>query len=239
MIGKVISMDETDINFTYPKETIKYKVPKYKITKITYASGRVEFYNDPSELKDHKNKVAILPFTFIKNQDDGSNSMAKMIQQEAYTIFNAKRGDLTFQDVMTTNRLLSNAGVNDTNAQNYAMNEICYILGVEYVIKGLVSIEATGVSSYSNTDTNVNVKTNNEKKPKTFVETLIDDSVTDATSSTYSSTTQNYSSTITMNIYNDKGDNIFSKDHQSFWQTEDAYKATLNYLAKRTPFYTK
>lgn len=237
MVGKVLSIDDTDINFTYKSETIKYKVQKYKISKIIFASGRVEFYNDPSELKGHHNKVAILPFTFIKNQNDGSDAMSKMIQQETYSIFNAKRGDLTFQDVMTTNRLLSQAGIGDKDVQNYSMNDICYILGVEYAIEGLVSVVATSQSSYS--DTSVNVKTNNKKPAKTFVGKLLDDSGTNVTSDTYNSTSQNYSTTITMNIYNDQGDNIFSKDHQSFWQTEDAYKITLNYLAKRTPFYTK
>ena len=68
---------------------------------------------------------------------------------------------------------------------------------------------------------------------------LFDDSGTNVKSGTSSSTTQNYKTTITMSIYNDKGDNIFSKDHESFWETEDAYKITLNFLAKRTPIYTK
>jgi len=42
-----------------------------------------------------------------------------------------------------------------------------------------------------------------------------------------------------MNVYNDKGDNIFNKDHESFWQTNDAYKITLKFLTKRTPLCTK
>ncbi|MFL0353729.1 hypothetical protein [Xanthomarina sp. GH4-25] len=237
MIGKVTAIEDIDIKFTYQNETIEYTILKSKISKITFSSGRVEFYNESSELKDHHNKVAILPFAFIKNQGDGSKVMSKKIQQETYAVFNAKKGSLTFQDVSTTNRLLAKVGIGANDEQNYSMGEICDILGVEYVVQGLVSIDSSGQSSYSST--NVNVKTNDKKPAKTFVGKLFDDSGTNATSGTYSSTTQNYTTTITMNIYNDKGDNIFSKDHESFWQTEDAYKITLNFLAKRTPIYMK
>lgn len=237
MIGKVNAIEEADIKFTYQNETIDYTVPKNKISKITFASGRVEFYNQSSNLKDHHNKVAILPFAFIKNQDDGSIAMSKKIQQETFTVFNSHKGMLTFQDIMTTNRLLSKAGIGANDEQNYSMGELCDILGVEYVIQGLVAVEATSQSSYSSSNTNI--QTNNKKPAKTFVGKLFDDSGTNVKSGSYSSTTQNYTTTITMNIFNDKGDTIFTKDHESFWETEDAYKITLTYLAKRTPLYTK
>ncbi|WP_156115557.1 hypothetical protein [Psychroserpens sp. Hel_I_66] len=237
MIGKISAINEVDVKFTHQNETIEYIVPKNKISKITFSSGRVEFFNESSELKDHHNKVAILPFAFIKDQDDGSSSMSKKIQQETYSIFNAKKGNLTIQDVMTTNRLLSKAGIGINDEQNYSMGELCDILGVEYVVQGMVSIEETSQSTYSTSKTNIQ---KNDKKPaKTFVGKLFDDSGTNVKSGGYSSTTQNYETTITMNIFNDKGDNIFSKDHESFWQNEDAYKVTLNFLAKRTPLYTK
>jgi len=42
-----------------------------------------------------------------------------------------------------------------------------------------------------------------------------------------------------MNIYTDKDTNIFTKDHSSFWSSNDAYKTTLQYLLKRTPLYKK
>ncbi|SDS40388.1 hypothetical protein SAMN04515667_2097 [Formosa sp. Hel1_31_208] len=237
MIGKVIAIGDTNINFIYQNETIEYKVPKVKIAKITFSSGRVEFYNASSSLKDHHNKVAILPFAFLKNQDDGSSAMSKKIQQETYAIFNAHKGILNFQDPMTTNRLLGKAGIGANDEQNYSMGELCDILGVEFVVQGLVSIEETSVSSYS--ASNTNIKTNNKKPAKTFVGKLFDNSGTNVNTSKSSTTNKNYSTTITMNVYNDKGDNIFNKNHESFWQSNDAYKVTLKFLAKRTPLYTK
>ena len=50
---------------------------------------------------------------------------------------------------------------------------------------------------------------------------------------------KNYETSITMNIYTDKNTNIFSKDHTSFWSTNDAYKITLQYLLKHTPVYKR
>lgn len=237
MIGSVKSIAEKDIKFTYKGETVEYNVPKMEISKITFSSGRVEFYNKSSELGDHHNKVAVLPFAFIKDQDDGSIAMSKKIQQEAYSIFKAKSNNLNFQDPMETNRLLGKAGIGANDEQNYSMGEICNILGVEYLFQGTVAIEKSNQSTFSTSRTNI--KTNDKKPAKTFVGKLFDDSGTNVTSGGYSSTQQNYATTISMNIYNDKGENIWNKDHESFWDGEDAYKTTLNFLAKRTPFYTK
>lgn len=145
--------------------------------------------------------------------------------------------ELIFQDPMTTNRLLGKAGIGSNDEQNYSMGELCDILGVEYLIQGLVSVEATSSSTYSASKTNI--QTNDKKPAKTFVGKLFDDSGTNVKSGGYSNTTENYTTNITMSIYNNKGDNIFIKSHESFWESEDAYKVTLNFLAKRTPLYTK
>ena len=235
MVGKVTAIDENDVKFTYKNESISYTVVKNKISKITFSSGRVEFYNESSNLGDHHNKVAILPFAFIKNQDDGSIAMSKKIQQETYSVFRSKANNLKFQDPNTTNALLKKAGITD-NIDGYTMGEICNILGVEYIVQGIVSIEKTSVTNYNNTTTK---KNNNVKVDKNgrIIGNVFGNSNT--SSNSYGSTTQNYSTNITMNVYTDKGNNVFSKDHMSFWQTQDAYKITIKYLAKRTPIYKR
>ncbi|MGB3591339.1 MAG: hypothetical protein WBA16_06585 [Nonlabens sp.] len=237
LIGKVTSINKVDIDFIYQNETLQYQVPKTKISKITFASGRVQFFNNSTSLKDHHNKVAILPFALIKNQQEGSNAMSQKIQQETYSVYQNHNGILKFQDPMTTNRLLRQAGIGTNDRQNYAMGELCNILGVEYLVQGLVSIEETGSSTYSSSTTNV--KTSNRKPVKTFVGKLFDNSGTNVSTGGATSSSKTYSTSITMNVFNDKGENLFSKDHNSFWQTSDAYKVTLKYLAKRTPLYTK
>src|SRR5687768_15297435 len=81
LIGKVVEIGDADIKFMYQGETLTYQVRKEDIIKITFGSGRIEFFNKPqlsSEKKDskptaltgdtdHHNKVAVLPFGYIKN----------------------------------------------------------------------------------------------------------------------------------------------------------------------------
>ena len=94
---------------------------------------------------------------------------------------------------------------------------------------GTVTQNETYVSNYSGSSTNS--KSDKGKKNK--------GNIFKSSTSTYSSSVQNYETAITMNIYTDKNSTIFSKDHTSFWQTDDAYKITLQYLLKRTPVYKK
>lgn len=132
MIGKVTEINSDDLKFIYQNETVNYTILKKEIVKITFASGRVEFFNKLNSQKDseinlesHHNKVAILPFAFIKNQEGNSTeSMSQKIQQETYSIFNKKKVNLQFQDPNTTNTLLIKAGINNNNRNGYTMGEI-------------------------------------------------------------------------------------------------------------------
>ncbi|AZQ44276.1 hypothetical protein [Nonlabens ponticola] len=244
MKGKVIKINSADLQFIYQNETIEYTVEKSDIAKITFASGRVEFYNNATKnsdlnLEDHHNKVAILPFGYIKDLETSNALMTRKIQQETYTIFKKKSQNLEFQDPTTTNALLAKAGLDNNNLAGYTMGEISNILGVEYLVQGLVSIEKSTVTNYSNTATKSQSTTAHVDKKGHIIGDIWNDNKRISSSSTYSSSTQNFSTNITMNIYNDKGDNLFSKEHASFWQTQDAYKITLAFLAKRTPIYKK
>ncbi|MBK0369454.1 hypothetical protein [Flavobacterium agrisoli] len=229
MQGKVMKMNQDDLIFVYKNETVEYPVKFSDIIKITFASGRVQNFNTaPSttalNTENHQNKAAILPFGYIKDQETSNTLMTQKIQLETYKYFKQNAVQIQFQDPMTTNALLAKAGINESNLQAHTIDEIANILGVAYIVNGLVSIVKTSVtnSSYGSVD----VKENSKNK-------------TTANSSTYNYATQNYSTTITMNVYTDQGENIYTQDHNSFWQTEDAYKITLGYLAKRSPIFKR
>jgi hypothetical protein len=248
MKGKVLKMGEATIQFVYDNETIEYTVKKSDIVKITFSSGRVEFFNKIStksnnyNLEDHHNKVAILPFGYLKDQQTSNAVMQKKIQQETYGIFKSKAAALKFQDPTTTNALLAKAGINNNNIAGYTMGEIANILGVEYLVQGMVSIQKTTVTSYSNTSTTTKRNSSNNVRVDRHGHIIGDvwnNNKRKTNSSTFGSSQQNYATNITMNIYTDKGENIFVRDHQSFWQTQDAYKITLSFLAKRTPLYKR
>ncbi|MBU2949891.1 hypothetical protein KO493_04175 [Tamlana agarivorans] len=244
MIGKVIKINPSNLEFTYQNETVEYIIDLTDIAKITFSSGRVEFFNakdikSKAKLENHHNKVAILPFGYIRGQETNNVQMSKEIQNETYSLFKKKAVNLKFQDPNTTNTLLIKAGVNNNNLQGYTMGEICNILNVEYIVQGLVLIEKSSVSSFSNsTSKSKNNDVYIDRKGH-IVGDIMNDNERTANRSTYSSSTQHYSTNLTMNIYNDKGDNLYTKDHRSFWQTLDAYKITLDYLVQKTPIYKK
>ncbi len=232
--GKVVKYNPNDIQFVYQNETLEYTLNKKDISKITFSSGRIEYLNDMNAstksnqaVGDYHNKVAILPFGYVKDQEKTNETMTKKIQQETYTIFNSKKQNLKFQDPTETNALLYKAGINESNLQGFTMGEVCHILNVEYVISGLVSIEKSGVytSNYGSSQTNASQKNNGVK--------------VNSTDSSSSRTYQNYETSITMNIFSINGDNLFTQNHSSFWPYENAYKTTLDYLAKRTPLYKR
>ena len=246
MQGKITKINSNDLQFIYQNETLEYTFSKTNIVKITFASGRIEFFNKTSDksnvsLEDHHNKVAILPFGYIKDKETSNAIMTEKIQQETFTIFKKRAVVLKFQDPLTTNALLVKAGVQNNNLQGFTMGEICNILGVEYVIQGLVSIDKTTQTFLNSSTTNTQKKSSNPyvNSKGQIIGDVKNTQKTKSYSSSYATAVQNYQTNINMNVYNDKGASIFTKEHASFWQTQDAYLITLEYLAKRTPIYKK
>lgn len=256
MVGKVTEIGDDNIKFIYKGETLLYQVKKTDILKITYASGRIEFFNKPAlpsesgqpaggadanrgnaqPSTDHHNKVAILPFTYLIDKQDAGEEMTYKVQSEAYSFLKQHIGMLELQDPNTTNALLIKAGVTGNNVRGFTMGEVCNILGVELLIQGSVTQNKTTATNTVNSSTSYKDKNQSSTdKNGNGIGTVKGSS----SSSTVASSTQNYQTSMTMNVFNDKGDNLFTKDHTGFWWTEDAYKITLQYLLKKTPVYKK
>ncbi|WP_430406665.1 hypothetical protein [Fluviicola sp.] len=241
LTGKVQEIGDTDVKFVYAGETLVYQIKKTEIAKITFSSGRVEMYNSPkpssaqadsiakSGLEAHQNKIAILPFNYLINKQDAGQEMTYKVQNEVFNVMNSHSGYMSVQPTATTNALLLKAGITGGNVRSFTMGEICNVLGVEYVIQGTITQDLTSVSSSTSGSTTYSAKTNSSSNRSV--------GTVSGGSSSYSA--QNYSTNVTMTIYTDKGETIFSQDHQSFWSSNDAYKTTLNYLLKRTPIYQK
>lgn len=247
LTGKVSKITDNDIEFSYAGETLTYTIKKSDIMKITFASGRIEVYNKPalpsetkpqgggdntpatavaatSSLESHHNKVAILPFSFVKDGQLTADVMADEVQNECYNYMSKHSGVYTVLDTRTTNALLIKAGVTKNNIKGYTMEDLCNILGVEYVVEGIVSQNKTIQSSYQTNTGDIKQKNNNRATYN---------------SSSFGTTTQSYKTNVTVGIYNDKGNSVYNEDRNSFWATQDAYKNTLEYLLKRSPLYSK
>jgi TolB-like protein len=254
LIGKVSEITDTEVKFVYEGETLVYAIKKVDILKITYASGRIEVFNKvplPSEtsapaapatggesrpsqsagggLEAHHNKVAILPFAFIRDGATASDALSEKAQTETFAFLSRHAGVHTILDPRTTNALLIKAGVSKENVKGYTMEDLCNILGVEYVIEGTVSVNRGNQTNYSSGQ----YKSTGNNNSKSY------DNDRKTSGSTYSTSTQNYQTSLLLSVYNDKGQSVYSQERTSFFTTQEAYKSTLEYLLKRTPLYQK
>ena len=248
LTGKVQEIGDSEIKFIYAGETLVYTIKKADISKITFSSGRIETINAPksenakkdsASLAAHHNKLAILPFSYLINKQDAGQEMTYKVQSETYAIMNVHSGYIEVEAPATTNALLLKAGITGQNVRSFTMGEICNILGVEYVVQGTITQDLTSVSSSGGSYTDVKGGSVSGTRNIGTVHTGGTGYSGSVSSSSSSVSTQNYSTNVMMNIYTDKGETIFSQNHQSFWSSDDAYKVTLNYLLKRTPIYQK
>ncbi|NML22923.1 hypothetical protein HHL16_18745 [Pseudoflavitalea sp. G-6-1-2] len=246
LTGKVQQINDNEIVFSYAGETLTYVIKKSDILKITFASGRIEVINKPAQpatsssnnggapkpaaagsLEDHHNKVAFLPFTFTKDGQATDDAVGEEVQLEAFNLLSKHAGVFTILNPRITNAILIKAGINKSNVKGYTMDDLCNILGVEYVIEGAVTQNKTTQTVTSNTYGQVKTKDKDDGKNAKV------------NTSTYGTAQQNYQTSLNLAIYNDKGVTVYSQQRNAFWNTQDAYKNTLEYLMKRTPLYTK
>lgn len=258
MVGKITSISDNEVKFIYEGETLEYTIKKTDILKVTYSSGRVEFFNRqplPSEKKeaaaeaapapqasakpartydvaagDHHNKVAILPFGYIRDGQSGAKEISIKVQTDAYTFLQKHSAGYTLLDPRTTNALLIKAGVTRDNIEGFTWDEICNILGVEYIIEGTVTI----VKGMQSSSTNSSFNANNDGNGKSY------NGNTRAYGNTTSTSAQYYGTSVLLNVFNDKNQNIYTDNHKAFLNSTNAqYNTTLEYLLKRIPLYRK
>jgi hypothetical protein len=136
--------------------------------------------------------------------------MGYKVQEECYTILSNKAAALTIQDPSTTNALLGKAGVDFDNIRGFTMDELCSILGVEYVLKGTISANITSTSSSGSASYDAKTKDGSGKTA----------SSTKSSGSVYTSesTQQNFKTSVLMEIYTDEGKKIYGQDRTSSGQ---------------------
>lgn len=238
--GKIVKMTDAEIVFKYTGENLEYNIKKADISKITHASGRVETFQQAqntnqagvsaSQTKDVRNKVAILPFSFIKDSEGGADEVGLKAQNDAYGYLTKHSAGYTILDPRTSNALLIKAGVTKDKMMGYTMKELCDIMGVEYVIDGTITQTKAAAMTNAVETNNANIKRNDNDKIK------------GATGSTFatSNTTQRYDVTVSLSIYMNNDSSIFNEKRKAlFGNTDGSYNSSLEYLLKRCPLYRK
>jgi hypothetical protein len=249
--GQVVEINDDNIRFKYTGEQAIYTFKKSDIQKVTFASGRTETYNNAIQpnsnssapaknsvpaippataatSEDRRNKVAILPFSFIKDGQNLPREASDEAQDECFNRISEHSGTYTIVSPRATNVILAKAGIDKSNLVKYTMAEICQILGVQYVVEGLINQNNTSQSTSANKS--YDFKKNDGKSNNDKI----------SGSGSYSSNvSQNYETFTTINIYNDKSEMIFSQRKKALFSTVGAYKSSIGYLLKRSPLYAK
>lgn len=242
--GKVTKISPDEITFTYEGETLEYVLKKSEILKITHGSGRVEVFAKtlPAEDRqkdavamaatpvDHHNKIAILPFTFLMDNQPGAEQVGLKAQQDAFGFLSNHSAGYTILDPRTTNAALIQAGVTREKMMGFTMKNLSDILGVEYIIDGSV-IQAKGYqTSSTNASTGTKVKRDDAEKIKGV----------SSTSAAYSNAVQRYDVSVSLHIYMDNNASIYNESHKAFLSnTDGSYNGPLEYLLKRCHLYRK
>jgi len=236
--GTVKEMQDDVIRFVYKGESLVYTIKKEEIAKIIFSSGRTEVFSKPAAdpapvqpmlpVQDHHNRIGILPFSFVMDGQPSNRELGQKVQNECFSMLSSHAGPYTVADINTSNALLLKAGVSPENIAGYTMDELCNILSVEYIVSGAIIMNRTSQTNYSSGSENTDYKNKNNSKSSSYTY-----------GSSYSTSTQNFATTLTLNIYTDKGEAIYNKDRRSFWSSQDAYKSTLEYLLKCSPLYKK
>ena len=185
---------------------------------------------------DRKNKIAVMPFQFLSN-DPGyeSGQMSKRMQANCASSLRQNTSNVLIQDPMTTNRLLAKNKIDVNDPAAVDPQELAVLLGVEYLVFGAVDVVNKGATS---TGSNVTTYKDKEKQDKDKNSKNTKASGTSITSNN-ATTTTNYATKVSLDIYTDQGSTYYTKSRSSFGSQIDSYVSTLDYLIKRTPFGSK
>lgn len=243
--GKVIKITDQDVSFVYSGETAEYVIKKSDIAQITHSSGRVETFSQqtaPSDTRqkdqvsmvatpvDHHNKIAILPFTFVMDNQPGADAIGLKAQQDAYGLLSQHSAGYTIVDPRTTNAALIQAGATKDKLMGFTMKNLCDILGVEYIVDGTVTqakgYQTSSTSTYGSADVK---RTDGDKVSKVS-----------GYGGANSMAVQRYDVSVSLQIYMDNNASIYNENHKAFLSnTDGSYSGPLEYLLKRCPLYRK
>ena len=235
--GKVITIGDEIIKFSYTGEELQYELKKSLIDKIVFANGREESFrsagNASSTLNatalqsnaiQGGNRLAVIPFEIASN-DQGltTDVMRREVQQTCVDALRSRSLSIQVQDARTTNATLAKNNINLTDIANHTPEDLAKLLGVDYVILGVYDIENKGTFSYGSGVASYDDKKKDNKTKGTVVQS----------NNSYTST--NYDTKVLMTIYDATGRQLFSDTRKPFLGGVDSYKGALKTLAKRVP----
>jgi len=188
-----------------------------------------------------RNRVAIMPMAYIGDgEDNRDEEMRYVLQDVAVSFMNREAAELKFMDVTEINAILYKKGINEETVRGYTPKELAILLNVEYVIMGTVMQDRGSVVTVTNQNTSRRQTVEHydrygrHGRYSNHVEVINRNN-----NNRRSETRQNIETQVSVSIYNEQGEKIYSKSRQSILTEQDAYKNALQYLLKRTPLYRR
>lgn len=177
---------------------------------------------------DAENRVAILPMIYVAEGNDLKlDEMRYRLQNIAHDYLRSDAMELTFQDPAETNALLRKHNINAANVRDFTPKELATLLHVEYVLMGTVTQDFVAEATVTHT----NRRDEDHRHHRHYGR--------ERQTNSHTRTSQELATHIDLDIYNDKGENIYSKSRRSILSGVDAYKYGIQYLLKRSPIYKR
>ena len=231
--GKIVTIADDLIKFSYPGENLVYELKKDKISKILFANGREEVFEETvapksttsnNSLSPNGNLLAVIPFEIASNdQSIMTAAMRKKIQESCVEAIQGQKLAVQLQDPRTTNAILAKNGINFSDIEHHTPDDLAKILNVNYVVMGVYDIENKGASTYGSSVSTYDSKQKGDKEKGTAV------------TSNNSYTVVNYNTKVHLTIYDNTGRQLFSDSRSPLFGNVDSYKGALKTLAKRMP----
>lgn len=236
--GKVVSIGDDLVKFSYTGEDVQYELKKQTLSKIVFANGREEVFanaangtynsggnamsNPATVTTSTGHLLAVIPFEVVSNETSlTTDAMRREIQQSCIDALKSRGLSFQIQDARTTNASLAKSGIALADIANHTPDELAKLLNVDYVVLGVYDIENKGTMSYGSGVATYNDKKQDNKSKGTAVQS----------NNSYTST--NYNTKVQLSIYDSNGRQLFSDTRKPFMGGLDSYKGALKTLAKR------
>jgi hypothetical protein len=176
-----------------------------------------------------KNRVAVIPIKYMRNNNESrEDNMGFCLQAITIDYLNKSTRKLKFIDATEIDTQLLKGGIVDSGLRRYTPKELAALLDVEYVIviqesgRQVINIAGNGFSKdriqqYGN-------ETNHTGRNIFFASIV---------------SNQQIEIQVSLAVYNETGEKIYSKSRRSMLSEAGAYKNTMHYLLKRIPLYKK
>lgn len=180
-------------------------------------------------------RVAVMPLVYLGDGSEGrEEEMRYQLQDIVVSYLSRSAAELKYMDVAEINALLYKKGIGADNIRQYTPRELARLLNVEYVIMGSVIQDPGNIVT---TENSYNTRRQNMEYRGRYGDRH---RVTGRSFHTGNTVTRQHIKTqVSISIYNETGDRIYTKSRESILTESDAYKFALQYLLKRTPLYNR